>query len=140
MDYYLSLEFNESKEPIYLERATDGKETMRDLITDIGIQYSIDVVGFSLNYDGQDIVSTQAPFVKEWLDTRVETILDRGEHFAEENTFRFFVKKWDKPKQQIMMDLKGKVREAAAALKGKVREAAAALESAQAALQAAQAT
>lgn len=116
MPYYVvGLEFG-GEEPHIVERNTSSKETIRDLIVDIGVSYNVDVVHFALNNDGQDYNEKNAPLDKSFLDKTVEEVLDQEEDSAEENTIMLTVKNYDEEKMRVITELKGQVKQAAAAL------------------------
>ena len=98
-----------------------SSETIRDLITDVGLEYRVDVVRFELNIDGKSFDGQNAPLDKVFLDKTVEEVLGQDEDSAEENTIVLTVKKYDEEKKQKIAALKNQVRDTKAAWEAAVQ-------------------
>jgi hypothetical protein len=100
-------------------RPISDKETVRDLITDIGINYNVSVSKFVLDYDGSNVEGSAktSPFERSFLDERITDVLGQDFDAAEENTIVLTVTKFDKDTLQKIKGLKDNVKSAKMALK-----------------------
>jgi len=99
------------------ERITHDDETIRDLLIDISKKYSVDILEFALEFDGQPSPNSKksAPFDATFLNRTVNDVLNNEED-EEPNYIVLTVKKYDADKKARIVELKQKVKEAEAVL------------------------